>query len=546
MLLFITCYLRGNIQNICNHNNHHHFNPMYQFPNMVDLQLNFAYMEMNLYSLLEKLHLACPNLKRLTLTSVSLTMDQSSSNHLDQNTYNNNNNKKENSYLPCYSLTSLSLYDATVDDTHIYSYLLHKYPMLESFNMEFIFDEFYNSTSSDHIHTCLFLKRCRPYLYNFLTRRRNKVKYISHGHRDNKNSMLPSSLKSISLHFKGANEFVESIWSGKEFTHCLELSMDAKEYKLDYLDLNYTRQSKLKKDILGLDYLLKSKSIQQLKGLSLNVYNNNDHNGPEINNHSFHLLTPSSLSPLNIHTDFQSFSCLTKLCLSNYPGFDINLIQLLNKYPRLQILNLHNAFLHPDHQQKVFKEVLSPLDTYNKYQYYELQELSLSSTTILNMNEWIQLIQKKLLKLTSLKCENITFMYDNRFDTTLLSSSSSSSLPLMIVNNVINLDLSNHGLKKLWLKYITLCSLCDSSPNEIKKTVPIEWLKVKELGYSITSWYDASINAHHCNNIFGSSVNSHRYNHHHSTMENSENSHDPEDNRYIQVTCQYVEDILFC
>ncbi|KAI9306402.1 hypothetical protein BJ944DRAFT_263635 [Cunninghamella echinulata] len=505
-----------------NHSKQHHPNTMYQFPNMVDLQLDFAYMEMNICTLLEKLHLACPNLKKLTLTSVTLTMDQSPSNHRDHNIYNNDYRKKEKCHLPCYSLISLSLYDTTIDDAHIYPYLLHKYPMLESFNMEFIFDEFYNSTSSDQIRTCLFLETCRPYLFNFLTKRKNKVKYNSHGHQDNEIKKLPSSLKSISLHFKGAYQFVESIWSGKEFAHCLEMSMDAKECKLDYLDLNYTRQSKLKKDILELDYMLKSKPIQQLKGLSLNVYNNNYYANPEVNRHSFHLLAPSPLSSIDMHNDYQSFTCLTKLCLSNYPGFDINIIQLLNKYPHLQILKLQNAILHSNHQRRANEELLLSLETDNKHQCYELQELSLSSTTILNMNEWIQLIQNKLLKLASLHCENINFMNKQHFET-----------------NAINIDLSNHSLRKLWLKHITL-------QNKNKKAIPIDWLKVKELGYSITSWYDTSINDHHCNNILGSSVMSRRYNHRHSAPANSDNSHDHEVNRYIQVICQYVEDVLFC
>jgi hypothetical protein len=184
------------------------------FHHLVDLDVSFGFMAVDVATVLEKVHESTPVLQSFKIHAHSLT-------------HSPLNDMKKPS--PLRTLTSLAFYGLASLDPGCYGYLLHKYPNVSSLHLGFAFDEFYIPTDKPP------------------QRLMDLIAHYTH-------------LDRLAVYFQGANEHVKQLWPRDALAQWIPTS------GVRHLDVVYERQTH-EQDMLGLALM-----ELPLRTLALNVY----------------------------------------------------------------------------------------------------------------------------------------------------------------------------------------------------------------------------------------------------------------------------------
>ncbi|CAO3599974.1 unnamed protein product [Absidia cylindrospora] len=465
--------------------------PLCVFSGLLELDMTFGFLDVPATTL-EMIHTICPVLETLKLHVQSLHGTANSASSVDKCLVD---------VSPVYNVKSLKLYDMVHFDPGCYSYLLHKYPLLDTLHLGFAFDEFYASRPDDDGggDLCAYLQKSRSDLFELIS-----------GYR---------CLTRLEIHLQGANEYVSSLWPSEKMKEWMQgnnsgdgrRKMAQRTCGLRHLEMTYQRQSD-SNDILGLDGMINSWVGQhQLHTLLLDVYNSSitDSLG-QLQQHDEQHSLQSTLNVFLYSNGLRTALSrgLTTICIKCFPGFDVSLTCLLDGLPGLRILDLTFANLINRKRDQ------SPSSCSS----YGLQQLVLESTNVKDTDNLMDLIQNRCQQLTTICFENV--MLDNSAGMTTIEESKMRVW-----------DLSDRGLKHVWFKYLSFGSQGSNTVNR---------LKLHETTANRFTWYNTSM----AQGTHGSSK----------PFSLSDHGVSCAEDQYcfgnagttLELKCYFVEDLLFC
>ncbi|ORZ25836.1 hypothetical protein BCR42DRAFT_401028 [Absidia repens] len=498
--------------------------PSCVFSGLLELDMTFGFMDVPVTTL-EMIHTICPVLETLKLHVQSMHGTTNSSQltaiHADDCLL---------AASPVNNLKSLKLYDMVHFDPGCYSYLLHKYPLLNTLHLGFAFDEFYTSelvrpTADDEYDDsdlCAYLQKSRSDLFELIS---------GYG-----------CLTRLEIHLQGANEYVSSLWPSEKMKEWMQgnnkrndsgngdlMETAKRTCRLQHLEMTYQRQSaEHSTDILGLDGIINSWVGQhQLHTLLLDVYNNSvaDALGQTQQQHNSQHSLQSTLNQflysdgLNVCSRAALSRNLATICIKCFPGFDVSLTCLLDDLPGLKTLDLTFANLI---NRKRDRSQLSCSS-------YGLQQLVLESTNVKDTDNLMDIIQNRCQQLTTLCFENV-MLDDNNGDCAGNTTMTLEESKMRVW------DLSDRGLKHVWFKYLSFGLQGLNKENNVM----VNRLKVHETTANRFTWYNTSMSqgTHGSSKPFCLSDHDPSYPEDQFCFGNTGAS--------LELKCYFVEDLLFC